>query len=153
MRKVLAAVTLVAALGLSSCGSGSDSHASDPPASTGREDVPGGATVDSTGPNVATPAPAGATATGHYAVTGTVKDAIGRPVVGFLVTFLVTAKSLTGQGVPELAVLTDGRGRYRWPSRLACRYELLVRTDARQASGQVTVTPPGPASLDLKLGS
>jgi Carboxypeptidase regulatory-like domain len=84
------------------------------------------------------------------AVTGDVFDAAGRPVPGALVT--AVSLDTPGSPVPEIAVLTDRGGHYRWPAVLAAgRYRLEVRTANGTGTSEVTVHSGTTASADLTL--
>jgi Carboxypeptidase regulatory-like domain len=129
-------VALLAACGQQATAPGEDRPPTDDTAAN--EQTVTNATSDSTGP-----------AMGGVA-TGVVIDRAGQPVVGVL----IEARSLDEppQPVPELAVVTDGRGRYVWPLKPG-RYELLAHADDRPSSpAQVEVTAGGTAQADLTVG-
>jgi protocatechuate 3,4-dioxygenase beta subunit len=85
-----------------------------------------------------------------YAVVGVVRDAQGNPVRG--VNVAMTSLDEPGNPVPELAVLTDERGRYRWPASVSPgRYELLAATPKGRASTMVHLSDTKSVTADLKL--
>lgn len=120
MRALLPAAALL--LALTACGP--------QPSSSGGD--PGGPASDS--------ATAGGTAAGTAArgsVAGTVRAADGSPLTGAV----VVPRSLDSpaQPVPELAVVTDRQGGYRWTLPPG-RYELAVQVGERRALPVKTVT-------------
>ena len=85
-------------------------------------------------------------------VQGVVTDAAtGAPVAGALV--VPSSVDPDGPAVPEIAVRTDGQGRYTW-SLPPGRWEISVRADGfADARGAVRVEPGKLATLDLELHS
>ena len=93
-----------------------------------------------------TPQPARSSAEG---VTGEIKDDNGRALDGAM----IVPKSLEANGpaVPEMAILSDTTGRYRWPLRPG-NYDVTVRADGYQdVTQRVTVSPGAVATLDFVL--
>jgi hypothetical protein len=83
------------------------------------------------------------------AVSGVVRDRAGRPVAGVLV--VPTAVDPSTPHVPEMAVSTDGHGRYEW-HLLPGRYRLVVHRGGRSSSSQVvSLTAAHRSTIDLTL--
>lgn len=73
----------------------------------------------------------------------------GQPVEGAFVQARSLGKS--GAPVPDIAILSDSRGRYAWPL-LPGSFELSVSADGHQpAKGRVTVKPGAVVTLDFSL--
>jgi hypothetical protein len=82
-------------------------------------------------------------------VTGRVLTSNGHPVVNAL----VQAKSLDipSQPIPEIAIVTDGDGRYRWPLRPG-RYLISVSARGYQTASQhIELRKGAAATLDFTL--
>jgi hypothetical protein len=82
-------------------------------------------------------------------VTGRVLASHGHPVVNAL----VQAKSLDtpSQPIPEIAIVTDGDGRYRWPLRPG-RYVISVSAGGYQTASQhIELRKGAAATLDFTL--
>lgn len=89
-------------------------------------------------------------ATFKQGFSGTVRDEAGKPVAGAL----VVPRSLerVGPPIPELAILTDGSGRYAWPLRPGS-YELVVTAEGHHvAQRRGSVTQGTLTTLDVVLG-
>jgi Carboxypeptidase regulatory-like domain len=67
-------------------------------------------------------------------VTGTVTDAAGRPVAGAMVVPSAVGESTPP--VPEIAVASDGRGRYAW-RLMPGRYALVAHQGGRTSPSVV----------------
>ena len=133
----LVALAAVAALLLAGCG-GSDTVGT---SSGGSRSTPASATA---APAASQPSQI------PYAVTGVVRDADGHPVHGVNVAMISLDEP--ANPVPELAVLTDEHGRYRWPASVPPgRYRLVVTAGQGTASTVVDVPAGGTASADLTL--
>jgi hypothetical protein len=105
----------------------------------GREQpVAGGAT----GGGAPTPAP-------ERGVAGRITSITGRPVEGALVA--VRGLGRSPAAVPELAVYSDGEGRYWWDLPRG-RWELSVRAEGHRQSAKVVHVRAGQrATLDFRL--
>ncbi len=104
-----------------------------------------------TSPAAATPAPPAARASQPpYAVTGVVRDTEGRPVPGANVA--LASLDQPANAVPEIAVRTDGAGRYQWPASVPPgRYRVQATTSAGTASADVDLPATGRVRADLTL--
>ncbi len=86
------------------------------------------------------------------AVTGTVKDADGKPVAGALVTALAEGKGTPGKGgkaVTQAAVAADGTYRIGLP---AGKWDLVASADGRLRVMTTVDLTAGPATADLAMG-
>jgi hypothetical protein len=82
-------------------------------------------------------------------VAGRITNEDGRAVEGASV--LAVSLAPNGPAVPEMVVVSDAEGRYRWPLR-AGSYEIAVVADGYQrASKTVAVTTSEIATLDFVL--
>jgi hypothetical protein len=93
-----------------------------------------------------TPPPPRSSAEG---VTGEIKDDSGRALDGAM----IIPKSLEANGppIPEIAILSDTTGRYRWPLRPG-NYDVTVRADGYQdVTRRVTVSAGAVETLDFVL--
>jgi hypothetical protein len=75
-------------------------------------------------------------ATAPGSVKGAVHSMDGRPVVAVMV--VATSLDEPPRAVPEVAVVTDGDGRFEWPLKPG-RYRLKATTPAGSATRDVTV--------------
>lgn len=88
-------------------------------------------------------------AAGHGSVAGAVRTGDGGPLPGVLV--VPVSLDDPAVAVPELAVVTDAGGSYRWDLP-AGRYELrAVRDGAVLGSTRVEVAAGRPASADIDV--
>lgn len=109
------------------------------------------ASAPSLPPASASLASTAAGAPARLALTGAVQDTEGDPVNGALVR--AVSLDTPVKSVPEIAVLTDRSGRYRWPAVLPPgRYRLEVRTAIGTATKTVTVRPETTATANLTIG-
>jgi len=117
----------------------------------GTTEVNNGGDSSGSSPSSATPKPASSDRSDvRYAVTGVVRDTAGRAVEG--VNIAMVSLDVPGNPVPELAVLTDRRGRYAWPASVRPgRYELRVNAPGGTATTHVTVRAGVVAKADLTL--
>ena len=93
-----------------------------------------------------TPEPARSSAEG---VTGEIKDDNGRALDGAMI--IPKSVEANGPAVPEMAILSDTTGRYRWPLRPG-NYDVTVRADGyHDVTQRVTVSPGAVATLDFVL--
>jgi hypothetical protein len=82
-------------------------------------------------------------------VQGQVTDAAGQPLAGVLV--VPESTDTPPQAVPEIAVMTDDRGRYQW-TLAAGHYRLVfTREGYAPVSQMITVKPDQPATLDVQM--
>ena len=82
-------------------------------------------------------------------VSGTVHDGGGRPVGGALIVPAAADASVTD--IPEIAVTTDGDGRYEWRLRPG-HYTLTAQVQGRSSAPvPVTVEAAGRHAADLVL--
>ena len=132
----LAVGVAILALALTSCSSSDDIAPVD--ASTSAPDGATGGPVSSLTPTSI-----------HYAVTGVVRDQAGRPVARTMIT--TVSLEHPARPVPEIAVMSDGKGRYGWPSLKPGRYELRVRASGGRAAVQIEVPTSGSTTADLTL--
>ncbi len=92
------------------------------------------------------PQPAQSSAEG---LTGEIKDENGRPVNGAMIT--PKSRDAGGPAIPEIAILSDATGRYRWALRPG-RYDVTVTAEGYEdVTREATVSPGAIASLDFVL--
>jgi len=82
-------------------------------------------------------------------VAGRISDEKGNPVSGASV--LAAPSEPNEPAVPEMAIVSDANGRYRWSLR-AGRYDITVIAEGyERASKRVTVNAANVATLDFRL--
>jgi hypothetical protein len=94
------------------------------------------------------PEPAANTRSGGI-VEGRVIDAAGNPIAGILVMPASTANP--PEAVPEIAVLTDAQGRYKWNLSPGPYTFTFTREGYAPAMQKIVVKPDQPVKLDLTL--
>jgi carboxypeptidase family protein len=141
---ILLFVLILAACGQASSGNttGADVNRQEQPTSDPN------AAVSSDTPQARQPEPAAGALSGSMA-EGRIVDAGGNPVAGVLVMPESTANP--PQAVPEIAVLTDEHGRYKWNLSPGPYKLTFTREGYAPATQTIVVKPDQPVKLDVTL--